>query len=202
MNLRFTEPDVLIRAEPGGYYGHPVPLRGESILDGGNPTAGPDPFEVPQYPVGTMPERNWRLPVFDFGTHLAPCGLIEYRGEAVPVLKGKILVARYSGGKNVIALTPGGPESGYAVTEAFTNIEGLTGFDGPLDLTEDPPTGRLYVAEFGGERITLLRPRPGTASPRVYRQTPLNPPAAVAARAAQASRPSTRPSSRPSASRR
>ena len=59
-----------------------------------------------QYPLGTHPDRNWRRPAFDFGKNFAPCGVIEYKGDAFPALKGKILIARYSGGKDIIAMTP------------------------------------------------------------------------------------------------
>ena len=37
-----------------------VETRGEFVLNGGNPTACIDPDEVPAYPVGTMPDRNFR----------------------------------------------------------------------------------------------------------------------------------------------
>jgi glucose/arabinose dehydrogenase len=174
-NVRTTEADTLIRIEAGAYYGHPVLVRGESILDGGNPTADEDPFEIPQYPVGTMPDPKWRLPVFDFGKHLSPCGLAEYKsgGKAFAgALDGKILVTRYSGGKDIIALTPGGLKNGFAITEALAGIDGTTGLNDPLDVVVDSNNGNVYVAEFGGQRLTLLRPRAGI-SPRVYRQQPL-----------------------------
>ena len=41
-----------------------------------------------------------------------------------------------------------------------TGITGLTGFSQPLDVTQDPATGNLYVTELGANRITLLKPRP------------------------------------------
>lgn len=150
-----TQNDYLLNIEPGGYYGHPNPTRAEFVLNGGNPSAAADPCEVPEYPVGTPPDRNWRLPSYDFGKNLSPCGLIEYQGDAFPALKGCILIARYSGGKDVYALrvAPDG-----AVTEFISNLDGFTFFHDPVDLAEDPATGYLYVSEFGGRRITLLRP--------------------------------------------
>ena len=62
--LDFTGDDVLLDVRPGAYYGAPNPTRDEYVLNGGNPTAGDDPYETPAYPVGTMPEATWRPPAF------------------------------------------------------------------------------------------------------------------------------------------
>ncbi|HEX8912497.1 MAG TPA: Ig-like domain-containing protein [Humisphaera sp.] len=174
-----TQNDYLLRVEPGGYYGHPNPTRGEYVLNGGNPTASPDPCEVPEYPVGTRPDRNWRLPAFDFNKNLAPCGLTEYRGDAFPALKGKVLVVRFSGGKDVIALTP--DEATGDVREFVTGIDGFTNFHDPLDLCVSPATGYIYVAEHTGRKITLVRPAAEQLSRRVIRGdvTPPGTPPAV-----------------------
>jgi len=45
-----VQPDLAARIVRGGYYGNPNPSRCEWILNGGNPTAGPDRLEV--VPVG------------------------------------------------------------------------------------------------------------------------------------------------------
>jgi glucose/arabinose dehydrogenase len=182
-----TQNDYLLRVEKGGYYGHPNPTRAEYVLNGGNPTADGDVCQVAQYPIGTLPDRNWRRPAFDFGKNLAPCGVIEYKGDAFPALKGKILIARYSGGKDIIAMTPA--EATGEITEFITGIDGFTHFYDPLDLTEDPATGYLYVAEYGGKRITLLRPVAGAVSKPVIRQS-VSPPGAEPP-------PSTRPPDAP-----
>ncbi|HXE54653.1 MAG TPA: Ig-like domain-containing protein, partial [Tepidisphaeraceae bacterium] len=169
-NVRETEDDFLFKIEPGGYYGHPNPVRGEYVLDGGNPTNGADTAEITEYPVGTQPDRNWRGYAYSFGKNLSPCGVIEYRSNAFGgALSGKILFVRYSGGDDIIALTPN--PSG-DITEALTGIAGFTGFVNPVDLIEDIRSGDIYVAEFGAKRLTLLRPLPGTlaASPRVCRE--------------------------------
>jgi glucose/arabinose dehydrogenase len=168
-DVSLTAVDVIERIVKGSYYGHPNPTLGEYVLNGGNPTAGPDPDEVPEYPVGTAPDRNWRPPAWRFGQHWAPCGIIEFKGNAFGgALDGKLLVARYSGGKDLAVLTPGGDGD---VAEALIGIEGLTGFGDPLDLTQHPATGFLYVSEFAERRITLLRPKEGVESTRVFRQT-------------------------------
>jgi glucose/arabinose dehydrogenase len=162
-----TQGDFLFRIEKSGYYGHPNPTRAEYVINGGNPGTGHDLCQVPQYPPGMQPDRNWRHPAYDFGKNLAPCGLIEYKGDAFPALKGRVLVARYSGGKDVFVLSVG--KSG-EITETYAGIEGFTSFYDPLDLCESPRTGYLYVAEFGGKRITLLRPQVGVTSNKVIKE--------------------------------
>ena len=71
-----------------------------------------------------------------------------------------------AGQDDVIVLAPG-PDGN--VTESVTGITGLTGFIDPLDLVEDPRTGNLYIAEFGGQKLTLLRPHEA-ASSKVFRE--------------------------------
>ncbi|MDB5294986.1 MAG: hypothetical protein JWO31_969 [Phycisphaerales bacterium] len=174
-----TQNDYLLRIEPGGYYGHPNPTRAEFVMNGGNPTAGKDPFEVAEYPVGTLPDRNWRRPAFDFGKNLSPCGAAEYTGDAFPALKGKILVVRFSGGKDVVALTPG--DNG-DVAEVVTGLDGFTTFHDPVDLCVAPATGFVYVAEHTGKKITLLRPAADPVSKRAIRNVMAGPGDAAPAR--------------------
>ena len=182
-NVRRTLDDYLALIEPGGYYGHPNPLRGEYVLNGGNPTAGADPAEIPEYPVGITPQRRWRRPAYTFGKNLSPTGAIEYQNGSAfgGALRGKMLVCRYSGGDDVLVLSLG---SQGEVTEAVSGVDGLTRLLDPLDLVEDPRTGNVYVAEFQPKRLTLLRPRPGGVSTRVFRQ-PCPPPQDVPHAAAQ-----------------
>lgn len=160
-NVLRAQPDLLFRIVKGGYYGHPNPLRCEWVMNGGNPNPaanGPDPAEDPQYPVGTQPDRNWRGFAFNFGLHYSPNGVIEYKSNTFNgALKGKLLVVRYSGGKDIIVLAPGGPNLDITGTE--TGIQGFNAFNDPLDIVEDRRNGNLYVTEFGGQKITLLRPR-------------------------------------------
>ena len=169
VNVRRTLDDTLVRVDAGGYFGHPNPLRGEFVLNGGNPTAGPDRAEIADYPVGTAPERHWRTPVYTFGKNLSPTGVLEYRNGSAfgGRLRGKLLVCRYSGGDDILVLSLGREGE---VTEAISGIDGFTRLMDPLDLVEDPATGNLYVAEFQPKRLTLLRPRTGAVSTRVYRQ--------------------------------
>jgi fibronectin type 3 domain-containing protein len=161
-NVSTAQPDYLFRVQQGGYYGHPNASRCEWVLNGGNPTGNVDPAQVAQYPQGTQPDRNWRGPAYEFGLHYSPNGIIEYKSDVLGgALQGKLLVARYSAGDDIIVLTPGGQN--LDIVEAQTGITGFTGFTDPLDLTENPANGHLYVTELGASKITLLRPIAGTS---------------------------------------
>jgi len=98
--------------------------------------------------------------------------VVEYRSGAFGgALRGKLLVARYSAGDDVIALTPGA--TNHDIQAAQTGIPGLTGLVDPLDITEDRRNGNLYVSELGANRITLLRPAAsGTTAPTMTTSPP------------------------------
>lgn len=146
-----TQNDYLFRVEPLGYYGHPNPARDEWVLNGGNPTDDADGVEVEDYPVGVQPDRDYRGVAFDFGKSASPAGLVEYRGGP---LDGRILVTRFGGGDDILVLTP---DANGNIIASQSGITGLSGFVDPVDITRHPVTGHLYVAEHGGQRITLLR---------------------------------------------
>jgi glucose/arabinose dehydrogenase len=155
-NIPLSEHDWLFRVRPGRYYGHPNPQRGHYVLNGGNPSAAVDPAEVPTYPAGMRPDPAWDPPVYDFGDHVSPNGVIEYRASAFGGrLRSAILVCRYNAGSDILCLRLGADGG---VTSAQAGIPGLTGFVNPLDLAEDVRTGCLYVADYGARRVTLLRP--------------------------------------------
>ncbi|MFC7535652.1 Ig-like domain-containing protein [Actinoplanes sp. GCM10030250] len=153
-----AETDYVFDVKAGRYYGHPNPLRCEWVLAGGNPTSAVNPFEVPAYPAGTLPDPNFDLAgTYDAGLHASANGVVEYRGNAFGgALDGKLLVVRYSSGQDIqtFDVAPSG-----ALSNRVTGLTGLTGFSQPLDVTEDVATGFLYVTELGAGRITLLKPR-------------------------------------------
>ncbi len=160
-NVQQTEKDMLYRVIKGGYYGHPNPLRGEYVMDGGNPTSASDSAQVDDYPIGTKPDANWRGYSFDFQNNMSPDGAIEYKSNTFNgSLKGKLLVVRYSQHNDIITLIPGGPHNDIISSIEGPSIEGFSGFVDPLDLTEDVRNGNIYVSEYGGTgRIVLLRPK-------------------------------------------
>ncbi|MEO6328759.1 MAG: DNRLRE domain-containing protein, partial [Ginsengibacter sp.] len=139
--------------------GHPNPLRGEYVMNGGNPGSSIDPAQVDAYPVGTLPDANWRGYAFDFQNNASPNGVIEYKSNTFNgVLKGKILVVRYSQHDDIITLTPGGSANDIIGSTEGISIRGFSGFIDPLDLTEDVSKGNIYVSEYGGNgKIVLLR---------------------------------------------
>ncbi len=151
-----AETDYVFDVKPGRYYGHPVPVRCEWVLAGGNPTAGTDPFQAAAYPVGTRPDRNFDLAgTYDAGLHASANGVIEYRGGAFGGrLNGKLLVVRYSSGQDIQTFDVAADGT---LSNRTTGITGLTGFNQPLDVTQHPISGHLYVTELGASRITLLR---------------------------------------------
>ncbi|MEJ7681270.1 MAG: T9SS type A sorting domain-containing protein [Segetibacter sp.] len=164
-NVQQTQKDFLFRVVKGGYYGHPNLLRGEYVLNGGNPTSGTDRSEVTSYPVGTLPDVNWRGYAFDFKSNVSPNGAIEYKSSVFNgALKGKLLVVRYSQHDDIITLTPGTSKDIVSSIEGKA-IAGFSGFIDPLDLTENVKNGNIYVSEYGGDgRIVLLRPNTSTTS--------------------------------------
>lgn len=160
MSINTSREDYLFRVVAGGYYGHPNPVRCEWVLNGGNPTsASGEPGEVDQYPVGTLPDRNWRGFAFNFQLHQSPNGIIEYKSNVFGSrLRGKMIVIRYSSGKDIVVLTPGA--NGDVTAPMESGMAGMTSFDSPLDLVENVANGSLYVTELGGQKVTLLRPVP------------------------------------------
>jgi hypothetical protein len=159
-NVQQTQDDYLFKIVKGGYYGHPNATRGEYVMNGGNPTTGVDKAEVTAYPVGTLPDANWRGSAFDFKNNASPDGAIEYKSSTFKgALKGKLLVVRYSQHDDIITLTPGTDKNIVNYLDGF-DIPGFSGFVDPLDLTEDVRNGNIYVSEYGGDvgKITLLKP--------------------------------------------
>ncbi|GGV72310.1 hypothetical protein GCM10010277_85010 [Streptomyces longisporoflavus] len=153
-----AETDYIFDVKKNRYYGHPNPARCEWVLAGGNPTSGTSPFEVTGYPVGTQPDRNLDTAgMYDAGLHASADGVVEYRGNAFGgALKGKLLVVRYSSGQDIEVF---GVDAQGKLSAPTTGITGFTGFQQPLDVTEDTAKGTLYVTELGASKITLLRPR-------------------------------------------
>ncbi|MEO1339045.1 MAG: glycosyl hydrolase, partial [Myxococcota bacterium] len=147
--------DWLFRIDPNrsiAYYGHPNPLRGEYVLNRGSIDAG-------RYPANTSPDTNYAGAAFDFAFNVSPNGVIEYRSSAHGgQLQGALLVCRYSGGSDIIALMPN--RSNGDIADSRIGIPGLTGFNDPLDIVEDVSTGNLYVSDFATSEIILLRPSP------------------------------------------
>ena len=142
-----TQADYLFRITPGDYNGHPNPTRCEFVMNGGNPTAGNDPAQVGEYPVGTDPDVNYHGFAFDFGDHKSPNGIIEHQScSGDGALHGKLVVVRFGQPDDIIVLTPGGAQQD--IVDSQTGSGGFTGFNNPLDLVEDPSRGFLYLSQY------------------------------------------------------
>lgn len=102
------------------------------------------------------------LPVYDFGLHRSPGGVVEYRSSTFSgALEGRLLVTYYSarGAGNMIVLKPDQKSGEIPPDGDALDVPGLTGFANPLAIVLQPDSGNLYVSEFGGAgRIVLLRP--------------------------------------------
>ncbi|WP_243398493.1 Ig-like domain-containing protein [Deinococcus koreensis] len=167
-----TQNDYLFRVVPGGYYGHPNPLRCQFVMNGGNPTNMTDPAEVVPvdaragYPVGTKPDANYRGFAFNFGEHASANGAIEeYTTSGTSALRNKLLVVRYSKQKDIVVLSPGADLNIASAQEGVAGLAFATGTStlSPLDLTENRTNGYLYVAlldeSTGKGSIRLARPK-------------------------------------------
>ena len=146
--------DWLFRVDPNsslGYFGHPNPLRGEFVLNRGDADVDGSPYN------GVQADANYRGDAFDFEYNISPNGVIEYKsGAEFGNLTGALLVARYSGGSDIIVLVPDGP-NGDILTSKI-GIPGFSGFTDPLDLVENVTNGNIYVADYGTSELILLKP--------------------------------------------
>jgi outer membrane protein assembly factor BamB len=170
-SLRAVFPDeALVRIVEGGYYGHPNPSRREHVLLGGNPTAGVDPWEVVEYPIGVSPEPSFHPANLIFnlkrinGTSADGCAEHTAPGP----LQGRLLICFFEGTHTLHTFAFNA--TGTAVTDERPLVgeddQALT-FTQPLDVAVHP-TGRIYVADFGawstfggGGAIWLLEPASG-----------------------------------------
>jgi hypothetical protein len=157
-NVQQNEPDWVFKIHQGKYYGHPNPVLGHYVLNGGNPTSGADLFQTDAYPVGIKPDADWSPAVYKVGNNYSPNGMIEYQSSAFGgTLKHSILITRYSAGDDVMVMTPDA-NGNFPSGSVKTGIPGLTGLSDPVDLVETPNNGNLYIVEFAAQRISLFKP--------------------------------------------
>ena len=145
--------DYLASIKEGRYYGHPNPLRAEYILNHGD-----SDVENPEY-NGIQPDSNFHEYVYDFGKHASANGIAEYKANIFNgQLKGCLIIARLAPLYNdIIILRP--DANGNIINDYDGKNIGLNNMNYPLDLTENPNTGDIYVAEYGNQKITLFKPQ-------------------------------------------
>ncbi|WP_072865824.1 c-type cytochrome [Arenibacter palladensis] len=143
--------DFMARVEQGGYYGHPNPLRAEYVLNYGDAALDNSAYD------GVVPDVNFKGFTYDFGPHVAPTGVVEYKSETFNGrLKGCLIVARM-GHNDLVLVRPDGEKKD--IVKDYDGSEmGLELDSGPLDVVEDTKTGNIYVSEFGNKTITLFHP--------------------------------------------
>jgi len=150
------ENDWLDHIIPGKYYGHPNPQWNHFVLNGGNPTPSDSPSQIQEYPLGTKPDPDWQAPIYDFGPHVSADGTIEYMSDVFGgKLKHALIVCRFNAGSDLIAIKL---KADGTLDSALPGIPGLTNLNAPLALCEDRTNGNIYVAEYGGRCVTLMRP--------------------------------------------
>jgi glucose/arabinose dehydrogenase/N-acetylneuraminic acid mutarotase len=132
--------DYLNRLLPGVYYGHPNPYRSECVFRDGRYQ------NVPPLP-------NYMAPLHDMGSHASANGTIEYTSEAFcGKFKSGLMIARYSVGDDITLLRMS--DDGQSVVSSGQLIGDLID---PLPLAMGP-NGWIGVGEFGGGRVTILKP--------------------------------------------
>jgi hypothetical protein len=150
--LHADEP--LIRIVEGAYYGHPNPSINRFVVQGGNPTAAKDPWEIDRYPVGTPPEENFdpTLLIYNLAKIDAQSadGCIEYPHAGA--LQGTLLICFYTSSRAIGAFRFS--DDGRSV-DAFDYLRDESGavirLGSPLDITTDQ-AGRIYVVDFEDTR--------------------------------------------------
>lgn len=155
-----TQRDLLFDVVAGGYYGHPNPERCEWVLNEGNDPANP-PLSAGQggsrYPAGTLADPDYEGIAWDLEFNKSPNGSIEYGSNAFGgQLQGRLIVTRFSNNNDLLFLEVD-PETGDVLGQQTSvgitgvdnsMINGVSGFNDPLEVVEDPRTGNLYVNQY------------------------------------------------------
>jgi N-acetylneuraminic acid mutarotase/fibronectin type 3 domain-containing protein len=142
-----TVPDTLHRVIAGAYAGHPNPARGECIFRDGT-----------AYSPDLPGPSNFLPPLLAYNNGASTNGIVEYTaGTFGGALQGNLISATYAGDQNVrrVQLNPAG-------TGVLGEV-GLGAFAQPLDVVTDG-AGVIYIAEHGGDSISVLVPNEGAAA--------------------------------------
>ncbi|MCB1121487.1 MAG: cytochrome c [Verrucomicrobiae bacterium] len=167
INQRTPDHESLYMIEWGRHYGCPNSSREQYVLNGGNPTEGPDPYEISDYPVGTQPEAGFApelmYPIWRWGG-TSPNGMIEY-APAFPHPLARTLICCFYSANKMAVMTLGSDGLPVAIDDLKDPQGNTLFFSGTLDVTQDPETGFLYIASFGKQNrfgedgfMVMLRP--------------------------------------------
>ncbi|HVF49769.1 MAG TPA: PQQ-dependent sugar dehydrogenase [Pyrinomonadaceae bacterium] len=137
-----TTHDELNRILAGRYYGHPNPSRGECIFNGG---------------------RNFVAPMYqysDLGS--SSDGIAEYTATLIPGFHGNLFTTNFSAPapRKIMRLVLSA--DGKQVTSALPFASEYD-YLNPLDVVISDDGTTLFIAEYGGNRISALRWQSPTA---------------------------------------
>lgn len=77
-SIQYIPGAQLIRIDPGGFYGTPNQARSEFVAFGGNPKPSIDPWEQPEYPIGTFPLATFQEEdLFSWGATKLPGAMLS-----------------------------------------------------------------------------------------------------------------------------
>ncbi len=135
--------DELNLIEQGRYYGHPNRNRGRS-----------DPRQCIYHPPEEGSGPGFTGPIAVLPDHCSCDGIVEYTaGAFAGVMPGDLIYGGLTGGNVWHARLSADGRAVVATSVLASN------FDQPLDVTVGPD-GTIYIAEFGGDRISYLAPEP------------------------------------------
>ena len=91
------------------------------MLNGGNPTAAVDPVRDAAVPGrASSPTPTYQRPILDLGLHRSANGIDEYTPNIFgSVMQGKLLIAEYSNGDDIIAVNPTDPSDRFQVASGL-----------------------------------------------------------------------------------
>ena len=131
--------DQLRVVTAGSYGGHPNPARGECTLNDGSQQSLPRP-------------ANYVDPLLQYFARPSTNGITEYTATTFDgQMVGNLIVATYGQNQNVSRIVLN------AAGTAVQSITTLATFRQPLDVVSNN-AGVIFVAEFGGDAITIMRP--------------------------------------------
>jgi glucose/arabinose dehydrogenase len=133
--------DELNLIEAGNYYGHPNRNRGRT-----------DPRQCVYHGAESGSGADFTGPISVLPAHCSCDGIAEYTSDAFGgEMQGDLLFAQWQiGGVRRVQLAPDG-----RTVDSVTTL--ASAFANPLDVAVGPD-GTVYVAEYGGDRVSFLQP--------------------------------------------
>jgi glucose/arabinose dehydrogenase len=155
-----SQSDELNLIAEGNYYGFPNRNRGRS-----------DPRQCTYHAPEEGSGAGFTAPIAILPAHCSCDGIAEYTSDAFGgAMRGDLIIAQFGSASIGRVVLSGGGTGATVSTLA-------SGLDSPLDVAV-APTGMIYIADYGRDRITYLQPQTGTATPGVT-ETPSATPAAT-----------------------